>query len=190
MSEFKVTRDLIQELAEIGSVQLPAQLTPPYDTFFRSCVNRAIMLRTATPFDRDVAACYPIWSTLCEVILNERGPFCFTGKTRVETAPCRNSIPNVGMHQDDFGQTLSCVWMADPEDDQLSTYGRNDHRTENPLATYRYSNGPILLAGEGFGGNLVASGVPTGPTWHIGQGASLNSPFFGLDLFTARTTRA
>lgn len=170
-------RDIANDLVEIGAVQLPYELTPPYEDFFKGLIDFLGTTGSSSKLDIGMQLQrYALWDVLDRLIRHVT-PGRSIVRVNLDYAFNRESIPNSDLHQDYFGQNLSCVWMHRATDDRLHTYGRGHGPSDVPKRTFFYTGGPIILAGQGFGGDLDY-------TWHMGEGESTDSPFFGLDVFT------
>lgn len=187
MTEFRVTREIVQEIAELGAIQLPVESIPPFDEFMEAIVTSK---DRALEFDISDSPEYLLWGILDNIISIESGGIDSIGRAYIEAHAQRQDIPSKNLHQDRFGQKISCVWMrptsgeVEPMTDVLHVYGRGRHASLRPNVQFSYRNGPIVLAGYNFGNLIVPSLEGEGYTWHIGNGDPEGDAFFAADIYT------
>ncbi len=175
--EFKVTREIVQELAETGAVQLPiATLTEKPEHSNTSLRNGRIVQS---------------YELLESHTLNGLGVIA---KKFFEIA---SEPPPRLIRTMEWTDERGCGWHVDPEtsmggiailitsrmgsDERLHACGRSfGHRT-GLSKRYCYEKGPIVLAQAGFGRQLLKPGSPLNGAWHMAE-RSLKSRFRAIDF--------
>lgn len=198
MSNFKVTRELVQELAETGSAQLLSgpnlptahnfldeqreRLLLPGELSEEEAVRRANQTASSRALD---ASREILEQVLYEIYMISLGNSPFVTINPVITAYCQmsekkdpldltvdNNLSVLRFHQD----RDNSMWGASilrpllpVEGEELIVAGRGIRPKRDMLKTYRYADGPILIAQRGFGEVLVGPEASRNAVWHRGQ---------------------
>lgn len=198
MSNFEVSREIVQELAETGSVQLVGcPELPTANDFFEEERQGALLPSELSEEEaaeranrlaasRAIAASKNLLnSVLYDVYTISLGHSPFVPSDPEIThypamsetkefldLDCDLNISVLRFHQDRgnsmWGATIiRSVYPVQGE--ELVVAGRGFRPTRDMLKTYKYADGPILLAQKGFGEVLVGEEGAKNAVWHRGQ---------------------
>jgi hypothetical protein len=166
---FNITREIDQELAETGSVQLrdlsldglPAKHPKKCRLFNEEGYQSLEGLS-----DVGVTLSQLAWQILRLSGHNVQNPDV--------TLLSFITLLDTGVHLDAKGakQGVSFLWVPGSlvsNDQVLTTYGRSKEARELAQKRYQYSNGLIVIAQQGFGSKILEPGLDLGATWHKGE---------------------
>jgi hypothetical protein len=177
MSEFKITREMVQELAETGAVQLSGVETPMSHTRNQSDLNTALckglplimglmnQILTLSGYDATRYRPPQISSAAESKDLNIKG------------AIVSGEDLSILLHQDfsaDGGITgFSVLWTPFcplREEEGLYVAGRSNVPREQDLRKIYYHRGPIVIAQRNFGMRLLGKKEgELNAVWHEGE---------------------
>lgn len=172
MTDFRVTRELAQELAETGSVQLPKDLLPDAHELSEmlGCVGGKLTTVTSDYQDFVKLGIFPDIVDVAEQFLD----VCYQGQVdwiKLRQQAFTSKTCETGKwHKDAHGDLrgLSFLYTAGQDDKEaLVTGGRGDSPRSHKR--YLYKNGPIALAQTDFGALILPTYADIGATWHHGD---------------------
>lgn len=177
MSESRVTREMVQELAETGAVQLAGVEFPAIRPNHSQKLDRLVNDKTFGVIGEAA------WS-----IIAQSGLMDCTPMVDLKIFP---TLRRVEMHQDRGGhmEGFTMLWDPSAKDDSalLKTYGRGITPNHASPRIFDYSKGPIVLAQKAFGTNLLEFDSDYGGCWHSAERigfASMNMAYVDfLHLF-------
>ena len=173
MAEIKVTREMVQELAETGAVQPPKEIWGNLDELYAS-MGRLSHRRFSIAYDFSEFAERPKGKALLpsakEIIkLSGEDPATYD-TARVMGFTTVEADFNWHIDPEESRGGFSILFVKNPDSrDRLLVGGRSRCRARDQEKTYSYKNGPIILTQRGFGTKMLQNGQPSGATWHTGQ---------------------
>lgn len=180
-----------QELAETGSVQPPKEVWGDLREMHRA-MGKTGATRVSTSMDFEALESTPFGVLLPvakAVIQISEG--CNSGWDEV-----RRMEYTMGSHESDMhldpetmkgGFGIFFVKRPLPKE-CLVTAGRSIRANYQAKKIFRYENGPVIVAQNGFGNRLINPPLVAGPTWHTGR-RDRASRFGVLDFFPPNDTR-
>lgn len=176
--EFKVTREMAQELAETGAVQVPPYTLPHPDDLRRMLGDNFLGLRSLT-MDYSYYAksgLLPCLGSIAGQILS----LSYGKDARWRRVRRQYFTPGIyengRWHVDGEEGRLGGISFLFTDmtlpNERLETGGRGS--TPRDIKTYSYDRGPVVIAQNEFGKALIEDADDCGATWHAGYRSGLN----------------